>query len=283
MDPYEILGLSYPSSKDEIKNRYYELAKKHHPDKLSHLSDEEKVNHEEMLKKINVAYELLSKSDFEYSSKSDWKGIWSSVENFMMNNYSLEDLFVNVIKVAKEYKKQKTQDHYITVNVTLEEVHQRKDKKLRLFLKNIKDPVFITVDCGCYPSFLYTYIDEHNSSPLFIYITFNLLDHSLYSLDNMFNTYNLYMSLDISLYEYFNGATKIIKYLDNTDLEINIPSCSDKTIIILNKGLFNKDNLTVYLSIHLPSYAEFNKLPEVKKIKFLKYLKETHHSGVKSI
>jgi DnaJ-class molecular chaperone len=282
MDPYEILGLTYPASKEEIKNRYYELAKKHHPDKLSHLAEEEKKEHEEMLKKINVAYELLSKSDFEYSSQSDWKGIWSSVESFMTQNYSLGDLFANVINIAKEYKKQKSSEHYITVDVTLEEVHQRKDKKLRLFLKNISDPIFITVDCGCHPSYLYTHLLPDQKT-IFIYITFNLLDHPLYITDTIFNSYNLYMNIEINLYEYFHGVVKKVKYLDHNTLEINILPCSEKSIIIPNKGLFGKDALTVYLSIQLPAYDQFNKLSDVKKSKLLKYLKETHHSGVKTI
>jgi len=282
MDPYEILGLKYPSTKEEIKARYHELAKKHHPDKLSHLPEEEKLENEEIFKKINVAYELLSKSDFEYSSHSDWKGIWNSVESFMASNYSLGNLFAEVIKIAKEYKKQKASEHYVTVNVTLEEVHQRKDKKLRLFLKNITDPIFITVDCGCYPSYLYTHMTTEQQT-IFIYVTFQLLEHELYNIDTIFNSYTLYCSLNITLYEYLKGVIKKIKYIDGTVLDISIPSCSDKTINIENKGLFGRDNLTIYLSVHLPSLSEFNRLNEVKKLKILKYLKETHHNGVKSI
>jgi len=75
MDPYEILGLNYPCTKEEIKARYRELARKHHPDKHQHLSKEEIDAHEQEFKKINLAYELLTKKEFEYTTKNEWKGI----------------------------------------------------------------------------------------------------------------------------------------------------------------------------------------------------------------
>ncbi len=272
MDPYEVLGLTYPSSKEDIKARYHELAKKHHPDKLHHLPEEDRKKHEETFKKINVAYELLSKSDFEYSSKSEWKGIWSSVESFMSNGNVLGDLFANVIRVAKEYKSQKPSEHHITVNVTLEEVHQRKDKKLRLFLNKIMDPIFIKVNCGCYPSYLYTHLTKEEKT-LFIYITFELAFHPVYSLDTLFNTNGLYTQIELSLYDYFNGITKELVYLDGTILPIIIPPCCQEEIVIPNKGLFNRDELTISVRIKVPSLNTFLKLENKRKDKFLKYLR----------
>ena len=271
MDPYEVLGLQYPSSKEEIKNRYRELAMKHHPDKLFHLSEKERHEHEEQFKKINVAYELLSKSDFEYSSKSEWKGIWSSVESFMSNSNALGDLFVNVIRVAKEYKSKKPSEHHITVHVTLEEIHQRKDKKLRLFLNKIADPIFIKVNCGCYPSYLYTHITKEEKT-LFIYITFQLSYHSVYSLDTLFNSNELYTKIPITLYEYFTGVTKQLTYLDNTKFDITIPPCCKENIHIPNKGLFNKDELVISVDIQWPSLETYLKTDIKKREKFLKYL-----------
>lgn len=265
MDPYEVLGLSYPSSKEEIKSRYYELARKHHPDKLQHLSLEERNLHEEQFKKINLAYELLSKTDFEYSNKHDWKGIWSSVESFMNTTQmtAFADLLSNVIHIAKEYKKQKASEHHITISVTLEEVHNRKDKKCRLFLKNVVEPVFITVNCGCYPSYLYT----HQS--FFIYITYELQSHPLYSLDTLFDTYDLYAEIPITLQEYFTGTHKEIEYLDNTYLPVDIPPFSKEPIHLPDRGLFNKDVLTIVPKVKLP---EDKDIPEKNKLKIIKYL-----------
>ena len=55
MNPYEILGVTPQSSKEQIKTAYKNLAKKYHPD----ISDE--PNALEMMKKINSAYDILTK------------------------------------------------------------------------------------------------------------------------------------------------------------------------------------------------------------------------------
>ncbi|AJW71078.1 DnaJ domain-containing protein [Nitrosopumilus adriaticus] len=50
---YEILGISNDATKEEIKLRFRELAKKTHPDKTKEDSEEEMI-------KLNKAYEVLS-------------------------------------------------------------------------------------------------------------------------------------------------------------------------------------------------------------------------------
>ena len=52
MNEFEILGLQFGASKEEIKKAYRKMAHKYHPDK--------KGGDEEMMKKINEAYAILS-------------------------------------------------------------------------------------------------------------------------------------------------------------------------------------------------------------------------------
>lgn len=54
-DYYEVLGIPKNSSKDEIKKKFRELAKKYHPD----LNKDDK-NALEKFKEVNEAYEVLS-------------------------------------------------------------------------------------------------------------------------------------------------------------------------------------------------------------------------------
>lgn len=53
MNPYEILGVSSQASQAEIKAAYRKLVKKYHPDVY-------KGNHEDMIKQLNAAYDILS-------------------------------------------------------------------------------------------------------------------------------------------------------------------------------------------------------------------------------
>jgi len=59
-DALDILGLPKFITKEDVKNQYYFLAKKHHPDK----GGEEKV-----MEQINVAYHLLIQyiEEFRYT------------------------------------------------------------------------------------------------------------------------------------------------------------------------------------------------------------------------
>jgi len=52
-DYYEVLGISKDATREEIKKRFRELAKKTHPDKT-------KEDSEEAMVKLNKAYEILS-------------------------------------------------------------------------------------------------------------------------------------------------------------------------------------------------------------------------------
>lgn len=276
MDPYGILGLRYPCSKEDIKNRYYELARKHHPDKLQHLTKEEIDVHEQEFKRISVAYEMLSKKNYEHMDKNDWDKIWENIPIFNDPAF-MSDIFQNVIKGVKKYAASSNNDHYITIDVSLEEVFQNKDKKLRLFLKNISEPIFININCGSYPFLLYTYDENIN-----IHITFNLLTEGLFSLDTLFESNDIYCTLHITLYEYIKGCTKQIQYLDNTIIDIKIQACSIETIEIPNKGLHNSGKLVIFIKTILPSKALVDTLESSRKEKLYKYLKkisESHHSG----
>ncbi|MGY5852408.1 MAG: molecular chaperone DnaJ [Candidatus Thorarchaeota archaeon] len=54
-DFYELLGVSRSATQDDIKRAYRQLAKKHHPDR-----NPDDPNSEEILKRINEAYDVLS-------------------------------------------------------------------------------------------------------------------------------------------------------------------------------------------------------------------------------
>lgn len=58
---YALLGVSESASKEEVKRAYLAKVKEHHPDRFSGASEEEKKYHEEMLKKINEAYDKIEK------------------------------------------------------------------------------------------------------------------------------------------------------------------------------------------------------------------------------
>ncbi len=58
-DYYHILGLSEAASDDEIRHRYYTLAKKWHPDRFQHAAEAERQLAERRMKQLTRAYHVL--------------------------------------------------------------------------------------------------------------------------------------------------------------------------------------------------------------------------------
>ena len=56
---YKILEISKDATDDEVKKAYRELAKKYHPDKVSHLGDDVKKAAETKISEINAAYDAI--------------------------------------------------------------------------------------------------------------------------------------------------------------------------------------------------------------------------------
>ena len=56
---YKILEISPDASNDELKKAYRELAKKYHPDKVSHLGEDVKKAAEQKFTTLNAAYEAV--------------------------------------------------------------------------------------------------------------------------------------------------------------------------------------------------------------------------------
>eukprot|EP00567_Pseudictyota_dubia_P012586 CAMPEP_0197450350 /NCGR_PEP_ID=MMETSP1175-20131217/24989_1 /TAXON_ID=1003142 /ORGANISM="Triceratium dubium, Strain CCMP147" /LENGTH=437 /DNA_ID=CAMNT_0042982751 /DNA_START=24 /DNA_END=1337 /DNA_ORIENTATION=- len=63
-DPYKVLGVSIDATQAEIKKAYRELARKHHPDKMSgETTEEEKEKSEKAFMSLVDAYEILGDAD----------------------------------------------------------------------------------------------------------------------------------------------------------------------------------------------------------------------------
>jgi len=98
---YQILGISKNASTSEIKASYRNLASKFHPDKTnSALSDE-------LMKKVNQAYEVLSdpkrRKEYDYTIGEKLSENTTKQTN---NSNSKSSFWINLKKTSKIYGKQ---------------------------------------------------------------------------------------------------------------------------------------------------------------------------------
>lgn len=73
MNPYKVLGITDKATQGEIKNSYYKLAKKYHPD--TNQGNEEAS---ERFKEVNKAYKMINteekKFNYDHYGTSDMSG-----------------------------------------------------------------------------------------------------------------------------------------------------------------------------------------------------------------
>jgi len=311
-NPYEILGIQRSATVSQVKTRYFELARKHHPDKLDpHTSEEDKKKHEDIFKEITNAYSKINKEK-EFQSKfgtsesfnfmdedmqhEDWRSVWADLESFFNKPDSWERMknivtdtikdtlyeatMYSIYKSTNTWKESSKKQHYITVDVTLEEVHLKKQKKLRLFLKGIHMPIFLTLDIGEYPQT--TMNHEIDNKIVVIDFTMNLLEHPLYRMDTILDTWDLWSlkPIIITWNDYLCGKTIEYDYIDGNKINIIIEPFNIKSpYCILDKGLCGLGNL--YFPIELESPKETNKnkwnnLDKKFKTIFLRQLDELY-------
>lgn len=232
-NPYKILGIPVGSSIEEVKKVYKSIALKSHPDKLNNISDinERNVKIKEFVDATN-AYNKILKGDIddfcfidEDFDFEDYKFTFEDWEK-TINSIRQSDLFKDVVSMIMKFKS-KIKKHNINVDIKYSDYFSNNKKKLRLFLKDIDEPIYINLDCKKYPSCIINYFDD-NDNEHEINIKMDLINNL--TINNGFyhnnnennNSINLYYDLPITTVEYLIGDTKEITFITKEKLEINI-------------------------------------------------------------
>ena len=302
-------------TRDEIKNIYKKIALECHPDKLTNISDEnERTIRIERFKKASIGYKnaiddfdnygklMYRNTDYDYDNLSDDYDIYNNFDlNFWKNTYDgifkdkeiIKNTFIDVASFFfnkglknKMYYNPSTKiiKHNINLPITYYDLCTFNKRKLRILLKNVKEPVYINVCCkNEYPSLTRQYIDDDSVEHEIIinmiidntnsnYDDINYT-HNISNYDN--NHIDLNITLDINILDYLIGGIKNIKYIDNTYIDIDIKPFCLENIIVNNKGLLGGD-LNVKLLYKQISLKDWNKISNKKKNKFINIVKSIY-------
>lgn len=297
-DPYIILGLPRDATFEQIRIRYKQLAKQHHPDKWSNIDSqsEEYRFHEEEFKKITVAYHVLeeekvhgnyrSNTSTSTSSntspsgngrtKEEWNDIWKRMEDLLAKKNILSHLS-NLFKVAvEEVGKTRISQHHFTVPVTLEEITAKKRKKIRLFLKDNPEPFYVTFPCENYPEYETAVV--RNNVVMQVKLHMKALPHERYEVDEIIEgELDLFCTLRLNLYDYFNGKSLTWTHLDGREIQVDIPPlCGKHQGYIWQKmdgyGLLGKGSLYISVEWSLPTQSQWVHISLLNQENFLDVL-----------
>jgi len=227
MNPYDILELPRDTPFADVRVKYFKIARAHHPDKFTG-TDEEKRTNEEYFKRVTVAYrkietgDISNMGDFCYTNE-DIRSVWSSVEKFFNKPELWQSMKTIITDTLKDVAtKTLHKFHNVTVPLKLEEIYQEKNKKLRLFLTGVDEPVFLDVNTGNFPYRIKKSAILLNGCEAEITIHFKAKKHKIFRYDDLFDSDDLYSDVTITLVEYILGKRYSLQYLDGSEVIINI-------------------------------------------------------------
>jgi DnaJ-class molecular chaperone len=312
-------------TRDEIKGIYKKIALECHPDKLTHVSDEGERNAKiERFKMATIGYKKAME-DFENYGKLNYRGteynfdnladdyeIYNSFDlNFWKNTYDgifkdkdkIKNTFIDVASYFFN-KGFKTKNHYepstkivkhsINLPITYYDLCSQTKRKLRILLKNVKEPVFITICCkNDYPCLTRQYIDDDSiEHEIIIQMILDNADaeddgdgdgedegdggaekvrytHTIHNNDTPI--IDLHTAIDINIVEYLSGGVRKIRYVDDSIIDVPIEPFSTADIVIRDKGLCG-GNLHIKVVFHNITLKKWKKISEKKRTRVIHLL-----------
>jgi DnaJ-class molecular chaperone len=301
-------------TRDEIKNIYKKIALECHPDKLTNMTNEsEKIIKIDRFKKASIAYKNAiedfdnygklnyTNCDYDFDNFSDDYEIYNNFDlNFWKNTYDgifkdkeiIKNTFIDVASFFfnkglknKNYYNPSTKiiKHNINLPITYYDLCTLNKRKLRILLKNVKEPLYINICCkNEYPCLTRQYIDDDSiEHEIIINMIIDNNDDDIsddnendytHNIISNKNIIDLNIIIDINILDYLIGGVKKIKYVDNTYMDINIEPFNLNEIIIKNMGLLG-GNLNVKLMFKNITLKEWNKISEKKRKRIINIVK----------
>jgi|APGre2960657404_1045060.scaffolds.fasta_scaffold01816_7 hypothetical protein len=234
---YVILGVAPDAPMETIRAAYIQAARTHHPDKLGHLSPEDRAKHEGIFKTITDAYSRIvderaaradsARASFSNlwrapSTQEEWEVVWEGVERMFSRvevMESVKDLLSKAAELARwrkaatECSERKPHIHHATLVVSPADVQFGRQRRVRVLLSDERE-IFVNVDCGVFPE-PFTQEKERDER---ICVCVKLVLDSTETAEMEPGIWDLYRTIDVPLCEWFTGSRYALEPLASQGL-----------------------------------------------------------------
>ena len=230
-NPYTVLKISSLATVDEIKKAYRKIALKSHPDKINNISDinERNIKIKEFTDATN-AYNQLLNNDMNINN-------WEETFDYIMNSQIFKDFINSFINIPSKIIK-----HEFKLDISYNDYYSKNKKKIRIFLKDLKEPIFIELDCKKYPKAIINYLDDNDNEHEIIFLL-NIVNNNknYYHIVNIDGSIDVIYDMIINTAEYLTGNIREHIFINKDLFLIKIEPFSNKFIINsmgINNGNF---------------------------------------------
>lgn len=269
MNPYVILKIPLNSSIEDVKKAYKAIALRSHPDKLNGIVDINEKNKKikEFMDATNAYNKIMNNSEEDDINFSEFDDINVNYDDWIetFNNIAQSKLFGEMINIFKKFKS-RIKKHNINVDIKYSDYFSINKKKLRIFLKNVPEPVYINLDCKKYPIHIINYYDDNDEEHE---ITINMIFINDVNINNGYyhviedDKINIYYDMQIDTIDYMIGDTKQLLFLNNEFVDIIIEPFTDNYI---KKGLgINGGDFIINFKYNPINKEKWNKLISADK------------------
>lgn len=226
---FDILGLNYNASKEEIKKKYRQLSLKLHPDK--HCNDPEKG---EQFKKINEAYDILYNTTNQLNSVNElndlniYNNLFDIFNKHRNPEFNQEFAKDSNQDFYKRYKNNKPKSIHKILSISLTDAYAGVHIPIKIIRKIIEnqitydesETIYINIPKGTDHDEILIIKNKGNivnAIQSHIKIKIQLIEHNIFKRDGL----NLIFTKNITFKESICGFSFNLKHLNNKYYTIN--------------------------------------------------------------
>lgn len=293
--PHETLGVAPNASIEEVRAAYIQLARRHHPDKHGHATEEERARNEAIFKEVTNAYQLIAERP-SYAQASgngeeawrvptsldEWESTWNKVINVPEVMNTMKSLF-NMARQMREARQRAAEAKaatvpqepvepieaiHATLQVTPADVQGMRKRKIRVMPSGME----VLVDCGAFPGPFCTTNVEGTSFE----VAFEIVSKDAHVTVDSFEPgkWDLFRRVSVNLMQWLEGSVHVLPHvckdspaLNGAPLDVVIPPCTplDAPLIFDDLSQWRYGSIYVSVALDLPTQDAWLRMGETDR------------------